>query len=130
MAVAADDLRRDVLLGADERVGALAVGEAQFSSTHGADSRGLGLLEGVGVGLPTVPVEGTEGDPAGEIAAVFAAGFWKVIGHGDRRKKRFRFEGEFAGEVEIGEGDVAGVLDKDIFGFEVAVCDAQGMEVF
>jgi len=128
--VAADDLRRYVLLSADERVGALAVGETQFSSTHRADSRGLGLLEGVGVGLPTIPVEGAEGDPAGEVAAVFAAGFWQVeIGHGDRRKKGFRLESEFAGEVEIREGDVSVVLDENIFGFEVAVCNSHGMEV-
>jgi len=41
----------------------------------------------------------------------------------------FRFEGEFAGEVEIGEGDVTVVLDEDIFWFEVTVCYAHGMEV-
>lgn len=130
VAVAADDLRRDVLLGADERVGALAVGETQFSSTHRADSRGLGFLEGVGVGLSTVPVEGREGDPAGKVATVFSAGFFELgIGHGHRSKKGFGFEGEFAGEVEIGEGDVAVVLDENIFWFEVTVCYAHRMEM-
>jgi len=120
VSVAADDLRGDVFFRADERVGSFAVGETRFSPTHRADSRGLRLLESVFVVVMVSPVRREEGDPPGEIPAVFPARFGNVrIGQGDRRNLwiRFRFGIEFAGEVKIGEGDVAGVLDEDIFGF-------------
>lgn len=70
-------------------------------------------------------VWGKEGDPAGEVPSVFAARFWKFrIGRGKRRRggiiiidKGCCFGVELAREVEVGEGDVAGALDEDVFGF-------------
>ncbi|KAJ1399865.1 hypothetical protein SESBI_29987 [Sesbania bispinosa] len=117
MAVAAYDLRRDVLLGADEGVGAFAVvGETRLPSTHRADSGGLGLLKPVFVLMTVVRRE--EGDPTRKIpAVVFAARLWRL---GIRKRQRHwrrsngfgGFWGEFAREIEI-----------------VSVSDAHGMKV-
>lgn len=67
-----------------------------------------------------------EGDP-GEVAAVLGR-----LGKRDllRRRRRFgRGEGEVAGEVEVGEDEVAVGVDEDVLGLEVAVDDAEGVEV-
>lgn len=58
-------------------------------------------------------------DPARKVALVFSGSFLSLL----VRQRHCRnnvvngFVFEFSGEVEIGEGDVAGALDKDIFGF-------------
>ena len=37
--------------------------------------------------------------------------------------------GERAGEIEVGEGEVAGVLDEDVLGLEITVDDAEGVKM-
>jgi len=108
--LASEDLRRDVLLGAHERLRAL---EAQRgAASGGGDSGGLG---GLGEWCPA------------EVAAGFA---WSGVGNVGFGGRGVGFGGrEGSGEVEVGEGDVAGLLDEDVFGFEVAVCDVHGVEV-
>lgn len=106
----AEDLRRDVLLGADEGVGSH---ETEFASVDRADSGGLGVF------VFSVEWE-WEWDPA----AVFA-GRRRSSGVGGN----INGGREGTGEVEVGEGDVSGLLDEDVFGFEVAVGDVHGMEV-
>jgi len=109
--LASKDLRRDVLLGAHEGVRALEA--ERGAASGGGDSGGLG-----GLG---------EWGPA-EVAARFA---WRGVGNvGFGGRGGVGFGGrEGSGEVEVGEGDVAGLLDEDVFGFEVAVGDVHGVEV-
>lgn len=108
--LASEDLRRDVLLGAHERVRPLEA--RRRAARGGGDSGGLGSLG--------------EWDPA-EVAAGLARSGVRNVGVGGRS---IGFGGtESSGEVEVGEGDVAGLLDEDVFGFEVAVHDVHGVKV-
>lgn len=128
VSLAADYLRRDVLLRADERVGPFAVGETRPPSTHRADTGGLGFLQPAPDNIRRM-----ERDPPGKTPAIFPARCWRLgirqwcrssngIGNGF-------FWREVAREVEVGEGDVAGMLNEDVLWLEVAVGDAHGMEV-
>eukprot|EP00268_Persea_americana_P027488 TRINITY_DN26851_c0_g1_i1.p2 TRINITY_DN26851_c0_g1~~TRINITY_DN26851_c0_g1_i1.p2 ORF type:complete len:242 (-),score=27.69 TRINITY_DN26851_c0_g1_i1:231-956(-) len=119
MAVAADYLRRHVLLRADEGVRPLHGGGARLP----ADDRG----DSGGGHLPQALLRQEHDDPS-ENPALRRLGSRRGGGVGLRRRIGGGC-GEDSGEVEVGEHDVSGFLDEDVFGFEVAVYDLHTVEV-
>ncbi|KAB8087838.1 hypothetical protein EE612_012263, partial [Oryza sativa] len=72
------------------------------------------------------PEDGRGGLRAVAPPAAGARGLWRRSRVGRRRRWRRRERG---GEVEVDEHDVAGVLDEDVLRLEVAVHDAEAVEV-
>lgn len=88
--------------------------ETGLASTDRADSGGL-------AGFASM-----EWEPP-EVVAVFTGSSVRLVEGND-----VGFDGfgsEVTGEVEIGESDVARLLNENVFRFEVAIDDTHGMEV-
>lgn len=115
MTVAANYLRRDVLIGSDEGIGTLAGGKTRFPAGNRVDPSGSCFLA-----LFRRRDQTRKAPTFSTIGAKFRVGLKKFGSGGLLEAPR---------KVEVGECNVTGLLDQNVLWFQVSVSDPHGVEM-